>query len=287
MNEDVAAEKPTVEAVGDTVAELGEGPCWDGETGTLLWVDIPAGEIHRTDPDTGRTATRKVTAPVSMVLPHTSNSLLIAARHQLLTLHENGALQEICALELDEAVRFNDGKRDPDGRLWVGTMHTAKLTGQAALYRLDNDTLTPIVPEATISNGLGWSPSGRTFYYVDTPTRRIDAFDYDPADASPTRRRTFADLTDAEGRPDGLTVAPDGNIWVALIRGGQLRCYDPGGALRRILKLPVSHPTSCAFDGAGADLYVTTATEPLTHQERAAQPLAGRLLRIPGISRSV
>lgn len=282
MNEDVAAEEPTVVPVGDTVAEFGEGPCWDRDTGTLLWVDIPAGAIHRTDPDTGRTTTREVPAPVSMVLPETGNSLLIAARHQLLALHENGALHEICALELDEAVRFNDGKRDPDGRLWVGTMHTAKLSGQAALYRLDNDTLTSMVPNVAISNGLGWSPSGETFYYVDTPTRRIDAFDYDRADAALTRRRTFADLTDTEGRPDGLTVAPDGTIWVALIRGGKVHCYGPDGVLRRVLRLPVSHPTSCAFDGTGSDLYVTTAREPLAADELAAQSLAGRLLRIPG-----
>lgn len=268
------------EPVGDTVAEWGEGPCWDTGSGTLLWVDIPAGAIHRTDPHTGNTTTDRLPPPVSLAVPDHEGGLLVAAGHHLLTMDASGVVEQLYSLSLGGAMRFNDGKRDPIGRLWVGTMHTGKRSRQAALYRLDGETLTPVLGEVSISNGLDWSPDGATFYYIDTPTMRIDAFDYDLATGGLSRRRTFADLDEAGGRPDGLTVGPDGRIWVALIGGGALACYDPCGRLVAVARLSVSHPTSCAF--GGADLYVTTARAPLSSVEESAEPLAGRLLRIPG-----
>jgi sugar lactone lactonase YvrE len=137
----------------------------------------------------------------------------------------------------------------------------------------------------TVSNGLGWSPDGTVLYYIDTPTLRIDRFAWDLDAVVPHDRRVLADVSDAPGRPDGLTVDADGCVWVALIRGGELRRYTPDGRLDRTVALPVSHPTSVAFGGPDlAEVYVTSARDALTAEQRANQPLAGRLLRLsPGV----
>ncbi len=276
-----------IDVVGDTVAELGEGPCWDADTATLLWVDIPSGAIHRTT-ETGATTTLWRDPPVSLVLP-TARGLVAALRARIVLLGPDGADTVLGGVDAEEEIRFNDGKCAPNGRLWVGTMHTRRQPGTAHLYRLDpGATLTPVLSGVTVSNGLGWSPDGRTLYYVDTPTLAIDRFDHDPLTGALTARRCFADLADSGGRPDGLTVDAAGGVWVALFAGGALRRYTPAGELDTIVPVPVSHPTSCAFGGAGLDdLYVTTAREPLSPAARSAQPLAGRLLRlrppVPGL----
>ena len=273
----------TVEPVGDVVAGLGEGPCWDAATRTLLWVDIPGGAVHRTDPVSGQTTTTWLGAPVSAVLPDRSGDLVVLRRDRIVRL---GTGEVLGALDLDPAVRFNDAKCDPSGRLWAGTMHTAKQPGTAALYRLDPDGLRAVVSAVTISNGFGWSPDRTRMYYIDTPTRCVDVFDVSAA-GELANRRHLVDLRDEDpsvGRPDGMTVDRDGMLWVALIGGAALRRYRPDGVLDRVVPLPVSHPTSCAFGGPdGGDLFVTTARDPVPDTERAAQPLAGRLLRLrPG-----
>jgi sugar lactone lactonase YvrE len=164
-------------------------------------------------------------------------------------------------------------------------MHTGETDPIGELYRLDaGGKLTMVLDSVTVSNGISWSPDGSRMYYVDSTTRRVDVFDYDPATGDASQRRVFADLSRVEGVPDGLTVDADGYVWVAMWGGGVLRRFTPGGQQDAVLPVPVSQPTSCAFGGPGmSDLYVTTASVGLTESERAAQPLAGRLLRIhPG-----
>lgn len=271
----------TVEVASDVAAGLGEGPCWDAGTATMLWVDIPAGAIHRTTPDTGATTTLRHEPPVSMVLP-TARGLVVALRTSIALLGRDGTETVLGSIRVDDEIRCNDGKCDPAGRLWIGTMHTARRPRTARLYRLDpGGVLTKVLDGVTVSNGIGWSPDGHTLYYVDTPTLGIDRFDHDPATGAITGRRRFADLADSGGRPDGLTVDAAGCVWVALFAGGALRRYTPAGELDTVVPLPVSHPTSCAFGGTGlTDLYVTTASAPLSPADLAEQPLAGRLLRL-------
>lgn len=270
----------TIEPVGEVVAGLGEGPRWDPATATLCWVDIPGGAIHRTDPATGRTSTIHRGPPVSLALPGANGRLLVAERHHVLSLAADGTARPVAEIVAGPAIRFNDGALDPAGRLWIGTMHEDREPA-AALYRLDGDALTPVLDGVAISNGLGWSPDGCTFYYADTPTLRVDAFDYDPATARLANRRVFCDLAATGGRPDGLTVDAAGRVWIAMIAGGEVRCHAPDGRLELVVPLPVSHPTSCAFGGPdGTDLFVTTASAPLAPAELARQPLAGRLLRV-------
>lgn len=275
----------TVEPVGEVVAGLGEGPHWDGVTNTLLWVDIPGGLVHRTDPVSGQTSSVELGTPVSMVLPTASGALLVARRNKLVLVDARGGGERVVAeLPAQPSIRFNDGKCDPRGRLWLGTMHTER-EPEAALYRLDfGGALSAVLTGITVSNGLGWSPDGRTMYYADTPTLRVDAFDYDLDAGVPSGRRPFADLSGSPGRPDGLTVDADGGVWVACVRGGELRHFTPDGQLAEVLRLPVSAPTSCAFGGESLDrLFVTSALDLVPEQQRADQSLAGHLLTVrPG-----
>ena len=184
-----------------------------------------------------------------------------------------------------EGIRFNDAGVDPAGRVWVGSMHVDEAEPLGELYRLDaGGVLTTVVKGVTISNGLGWSPDGSRMYYVDSPMRRIDVFDYDSATSEAFQRRVFADLSAHDGVPDGLTVDADGYVWVAVWGGGVLRRFAPDGTQDAVIDVPVSRPTSCAFGGPGmSDLYVTSARQGLTEEELRAEPLAGRLLRLrPG-----
>jgi sugar lactone lactonase YvrE len=164
-------------------------------------------------------------------------------------------------------------------------MHVDESEPLGELFRLDaGGVLTTVVKGVTVSNGLGWSPDGVRMYYVDSPMRRIDVFDYDPAAGEAFQRRVFADLSAFGGVPDGLTVDADGYVWVAMWGGGVLRRFAQDGSQDAVLEMPVSQPTSCAFGGPGmSDLYVTSASVGLTEAELRAQPLAGRLLRLhPG-----
>ena len=155
------------------------------------------------------------------------------------------------------------------------------------LYRLDaGGRLNPVVKNVTVSNGLGWSPDGSRMYYADSPLRRVDVFDYDPATGEAFARRAFADLSEAEGVPDGLTVDADGCVWVAMWGGSALRRFTAEGQPDAVLPVPVSQPTSCAFGGSGlADLYITSARVGLTDDQFAAQPLAWAAARPPGPGR--
>jgi sugar lactone lactonase YvrE len=178
--------------------------------------------------------------------------------------------------------RTNDGACDAAGRLWVGTMAMDERSPVAGLYRVDPDlSVTTLLTGTAISNGLGWSPSGRQFYFIDSPTRRIDVFDCDLAAGTVENRRLFAPVEVEDAVPDGLAVDADGCVWVALHGGWGLHRYAPDGQLMGIVDLPVARITSCCFGGDDLrDLYVTTRREGLSDAEAAQQPLAGALLRL-------
>jgi sugar lactone lactonase YvrE len=263
-------------------AELGEGPRWDATTQTLLWVDIPARLIHRYDPVTGANATREVADVVSLALPRRRGGVVIGLPDGLHLLDgEQSPL--IAPIEAEQAgTRTNDGACDAAGRLWVGTMALDERSSLGALYRVDaNLSVTTVLTGMTISNGLGWSPSGERFYFVDSPTRRVDVFDFDPEAGALEDRRPLAAVEVEGAVPDGLNVDAEGCVWVALHGGWGLNRYSPEGELVAEVRLPVAKITSCCFAGPELrDLYVTTRREGLSGAERAAQPLAGALLRL-------
>ena len=278
----------TAEPVGDVTAVLGEGPYWRPEDETLLWLDIPRGLLHMTRVQLAETITIELDE-ASAVFPAVGGGILTAGGHRLKLRAtrpgEGWAGRTIAEAPHGNGIRFNDAAVDPAGRVWVGSMDINEMEPLGTLYRLDSGrTLTPVAKGATVSNGIGWSPDGTRMYYNDSPMRRIDMFDYDQATGEAFQRRVFADLSGANGFPDGLTVDADGCVWVAMFAGGTLRRFTPAGQPDAVVPLPVSQPTSCAFGGPGmADLFVTTAYRDLSDEQRAAEPLAGRLLRLrPG-----
>jgi len=263
-------------------AQLGEGPRWDAASQTLLWVDIPAKLVHRYDPATGTDTTQQVADVVSLALPRRRGGAVIGLPGGLHLLDgEPSSL--VAAIEPGRAgTRTNDGACDAAGRLWVGTMALDERSPVAGLYRVDADlTVKTVLTGTTISNGLGWSPSGRSFYFIDSPTCRIDVFDCDPASGALEDRRPLAAVEVAGAVPDGLAVDAEGGVWVALHGGWGLRRYSSDGELLAEVGLPIARITSCCFGGSDLrDLYVTTRREGLSENEKAGQPLAGALLRL-------
>jgi sugar lactone lactonase YvrE len=276
------------------VVALGEGPRWDAATGTLLWVDIVGQSVHRYDPRTGDDECRPVRDIPSLALPRSTGGVLVGMPGGIYTLEaasgpEGGpAAPPLVPIEADRpGNRTNDGACDPAGRLWVGTMARDETSPTAGLYRVGLDlSVTRVLDGTTISNGLGWSPDGATFYFIDSPTRRIDAFDCDQARGALERRRPLAAVEVEGAVPDGMAVDAEGCLWVALHGGWGLRRYSPGGELLAEVRLPVARVTSCCFGGPGLrDLYVTTRRDGLSDVELARQPLAGALLRLdPGVA---
>ncbi|MGE5229386.1 MAG: SMP-30/gluconolactonase/LRE family protein [Deltaproteobacteria bacterium] len=263
-------------------AKLGEGPRWDAATGTLLWVDIPGQTVHRYDPATSEDAVRSVPGIVSLALPRRRGGAVIGLPDGLHLLDGDDP-PLIAAIEPERPdTRTNDGACDAAGRLWVGTMALDERSPVAALYRVDSHMgVSTVLTGTTISNGLGWSPSGDRFYFIDSPTLRVDVFDFDPETGALADRRRFAAVEVEGAVPDGLAVDAQGGVWVALHGGWGLRRYAHDGELAAVVDLPVARITSCCFGGDGLrDLYVTTRREGLSASELAAQPLAGALLRL-------
>jgi sugar lactone lactonase YvrE len=275
-----------IELLVDFKSFLGEGPVWDARTNVVAWVDILAGRLHLTARD-GTTRTIQLPAPVGCLVPRASGGWLAALADGFWAVADDGATGRLVDVQSDRPeLRFNDGKCDPQGRFWAGTMALDHRPGAGALYRLDPDlSVHRMVDGVAISNGLDWSLDGRTMYYVDTPTRRIDRFDFDPASGGIADRRPFVAIDAADGSPDGLTVDAEGGVWVALWDGWRVRRYLPDGSIDREIRLPVSEVTCPVFGGPDLDeLYITTAWELLSEEQHAAEPLAGGLFRArPGV----
>ncbi|WP_414635571.1 SMP-30/gluconolactonase/LRE family protein [Actinophytocola sp.] len=273
----------TVEQVTDPVAEHGEGPVWHPGWPGLRWVDMLAGDVLELDPDTQAVTRHSVSRVVAALRPRADGGAVLALeRGFALAGADLTGIRPLGELWTDPGIRMNEGDCDPHGRFYCGTMAYAETPGAGTLYRLDPDgAVTTLLTGVTISNGLGWSPDGGTAYYVDTPTHRVDAFDYDH-DGGLTARRPLLRIPEDAGAPDGLTVDADGRLWVALWGGSAVRCYEPDGRLVEELALPVTQVTACTFGGPGLDeLYITTSRQ---GTGPAAQPEAGALFRArPGV----
>lgn len=250
----------------------------------MLFVDIMRGHVHEFDPSTGRDRVVEVGQPIGAVTPTTRGDWVVAARDGFFRVDPaTGRTTLIAHVERDDAAtRMNDGYVDRRGRFWAGTMGMGGVRERGALYRLDPDgTVSKHLTGVTISNGIDWSLDGRVMYHTDTGAGRVDAFDFDEARGTISNRRAFVSLPDDEGSPDGLVVDREGGVWIAIWEGGAVRRYWPDGTLDRIVPLPVTLVTKCAFGGPELkDLYVTTAWIDLDPAQRAQQATAGGLFRI-------
>lgn len=275
-----------INLVYDAQAQLGEGPVWDPINARLYWVDILASRIHICDPCHPLASSYIEVGPfVSSVIPRQSGGLVLTLQDGFYALDpESAELTLLAKVEGPElGNRMNDGKCDPTGRYLAGSMSLNDQAGNGSLYSLDVDhTVKTLVSEVNLSNGLAWTPDGTTFYFIDTPTRQVFAFDYDVATGSVSNRRVAITVPEAEGYPDGMTIDSEGMLWIAHWGGWQVTRWNPTTG-EKLLSVPVlaSQVTSCTFGGPELDeLYITTARVGLDTEQLAAQPHAGGLFRV-------
>lgn len=267
-------------------AVLGEGPVW--HAGHLWWVDIDRCEVHRFDPITRTDHRWTLPNRVGFVVPSVRGDFIVGTQRGIGRFDPaTGTLGPMINPEQDKPDnRFNDAKCDPQGRLWAGTMAIGEQTQQGALYCVDAGwRIRRRVDHVSVSNGLAWSPDGRTMYYVDSLTKQVDAFDFDTEQGEISKRRTVITLTD--GYPDGMCADEVGNLWIAIWGGWCVACHDPrtGECLAKI-DVPVKDVTSCCFGGDRMDeLYITTASRDVDAAGRPGQPEAGGLFLVrPGLA---
>jgi sugar lactone lactonase YvrE len=271
-------------------ARLGEGPLWDGTKQVLYWVDIHNHRVHVFEPSSGDDCHWEVGDLGSAIALMGSDKLLVALGSRIASLDlTSGAVDTLSTFDFEvPGTRFNDGKCDPQGRFWIGTI--SPQPGTAALYRYDPDGSVRVMETGlTISNGLGWSPDGTTFYLTDSPLRKIYAYRFDGATGEISDRTVVIDLDDEPVEPDGLAIDNDGNIWTALWDGWSVACFSPAGEALGRVKLPVQRPTCPTFGGPQRQtLYVTTASVGLSQQEIQQGFYAGDLFAIatpaPGLA---
>ena len=280
------------ELVVDAGAAVGEGPVWDPREKALWWVDIPNNELHRFDPGNGSDVAVKFDQPIGAVAPRKSGGLVGAFRSGFgLIDTETFELHMVAQVEANDlTTRMNDGKCDPSGRFWAGTMSLdpVAMPQAGSLYCLEPDgQVRKVLSQVTISNGIDWSPAGTTMYFIDSLSFGVDAFDFDPETGGLSNRRrlvSFPERVDTVVCPDGMCIDADDHLWVAVWGGSAVMRFAPDGTQVGEVQLPVSQVTSCTFGGDDySDLYVTTASQGLSADELARQPGAGGVYRIrPG-----
>ncbi|MGX4640540.1 SMP-30/gluconolactonase/LRE family protein [Massilia sp. SYSU DXS3249] len=277
-----------IDVVHDAPMLVGECPLWHDVESALYWVDINGLTVNRVHPASGKFSSWKMGSEPSAIAVDGDNNLVVATRNGFVRLNTtSGDIADICPAPYDTAItRFNDGRVDPAGRFWVGTMYEPRDKPAAEMYVLERDRLRlGWSGGMTNSNGLAWSPDGGTMYHADTTSHRIDRYDFDAAAGQVANGRTVASFSldktaaDYGGRPDGAAVDSEGNYWVAMFEGGRLLKLSPEGELLREIPLPVRCPTAVAFGGSDLrTLYVTSASHGRSEAELAQYPLTGKVL---------
>ena len=268
-------------------AMLGESPVWSAAEGRLYWIDIDGRAVHRFDPATGLDEHRAMPGrPGSIALTGSPGRLLVAMEHRLTFLDwPSGTIEDWLELEPEGlGTRLNDGRCDPSGRFWVGSMTDkgARNPGRGSLYRIDPDgTVEAFKTDIGVSNALAFSPDAMTMYYADTHQDVVWAYDYDAASGTPSRERVFLDFADLPGRPDGSCVDADGCYWIACVYGSAVLRFTPDGTVDRQVSLTAPKPTMPAFGGASmTTLFVTTIGGGGSHDVDPAYPEAGGIFAL-------
>ncbi len=273
----------------DTVVEhaclLGEGPVWDARHNSICWVDILNGEIHEFSTENKSHKIIPVYENIGAISICKDGNLLAALKNGLAFINrENGLIEMIADPEEHlPANRLNDGKCDPAGRFWVGSMSLVEDEAAGSVYVLEKDlSIFKKIENVTIPNGMAWSLNYQTFYFIDTPTYEVVAYDYDKNTGSISNKKTIIKIVKEDGFPDGMTIDSEGMLWIAHWDGWQVTRWNPAtGEKVFAIKLPVAKVTSCRFGGKKfEDLYITSAKTGLSENELMEQPLAGYLFVI-------
>ena len=276
----------------DVRAEIGECPRWHPREKTLYWVDIHEPSISRFDPATGALQKWPMPERIGCFAFREGGGLIAGLQSGIffIDLEAGPRLRRVFDYEVDNPqTRFNDGRCDPGGRFWAGAVVESMDKRVASLFRYDPDgSCTRMVDKLICSNGLAFSPDGRTMYHSDSRQDYVWAWDFDAASGAIANQRVFLRIDIQEGRPDGAAVDAEGCYWLCHIGAWRLARYTPEGIVDRVVGLPVQRPTMCAFGGDDLKtLYITSATYPLAAPDLRKQPLAGAIFAldvdVPGI----
>ncbi len=273
-----------IDALDAPANRLGECPLWCWRSQRLWWVDVLAGELWSHDPQTGACQRHPVKARrLGAIALRAAGGLILACDDGLYAYDpESGSQDFLIDPEPNRAGhRKNDGRVDSSGAFWIGTLREADYAPVGSLYRVSEGPIAERkLTELAIPNSLAFDPERQRLYIADTRAYTIWACRLD-AEAGDLGERSVFARTTAPARPDGSCVDAEGHLWNAEYAGGSVVRYAPDGSIVQRIALPVSHPTCCCFGGERLDrLYITSASEPLSAEERAAEPLAGRVLVI-------
>ncbi len=266
-------------------ALVGEGPIWDDRKSVLWWIDILSGKLYAFDPQTNTNREWDVGQHVGTVVPWQDQAVVLALAHGFGSFHlATGQITIFNDPECNQpGNRFNDGKCDPAGRLWAGTMAYEDPRDQGSLYCLDTDyQVTKVLGGIGISNGIVWSHDHKTMYYIDSMSFAIRAWNFRIDRAAITNARTILQVDPAFGLPDGMTIDEEGMLWVAFYGGSKVcRIHSETGEILQTLDMPVPAITACAFGDAELDtLYITCAAQGMSAAELAEAPQNGNLFSI-------
>lgn len=269
---------------------LGEGPYWHSELQCFFWVDIEKGKLFQYHLESGQTKTYSFPHRLAVVLEGKDNQLILGLDRKLASFDlKTEELKWLTEVEPDFHLhRFNDGKVDPKGRIWIGTLSTLFTEGAGSLYKVGKD-LKPVkqLDQLTISNGMAWTEDNQTFYFIDTPTRQIKAFSFDIETGDIRFDRIAVEIPEELGFPDGMCIDTEGMLWVAHYGGSGVYRWNPiSGKLLDKIDLPVPHVTSCAFGGKDMDtLLITTAQENLSDTKLKEFPMSGNVFLVKTASK--
>ena len=276
-----------IELLVDAKNQLGEGPLWDVNEQRLYWIDSHGKTVHRCDAQGQELKSWSVPEHIGSLCLREQGGALVSLRNGFHFLDlESGEVQPIADPEADiRRTRMNDGKVDRQGRFVAGGMDYEEREPLAGLYRLDIDLkVAKLESGIIVSNGPCWSPDGKIFYFADSWTRRIWAYDYDLSTGDLLSRRIFVDFEGhLRGYPDGATVDAEGYVWSSEVYGGRLVRFAPDGTIDRLVGMPVDSITSVMFGGADLDiLYVTSMARPFGGHRRQEHE-AGGLFAVHGL----
>jgi sugar lactone lactonase YvrE len=285
----IAMSTNTIQIFHEQSMLVGECPLWSADQNSLYWIDIPRCVVHRKNVDSFEHRSWTLPSEPGCIALHENGGLIVAMRDRIAHLDtDSGTLTTLMNAPYDaRTMRFNDGRCDEKGRLWIGTMYEPRDQALGSLYCLERGKLSEHNCQVTLSNGLAFSPDGQTMYHADTTAHRIDRYRFAMDSGTLSEKSVFQSFSPERsspgygGRPDGAAVDSEGAYWIAMFEGARLLRFAPSGALLQEIELPVRCPTMMAFGGSDLrTLFVTSASQNRSPAELNAYPLSGCVLML-------
>ncbi len=282
---------PKLECIWEAQAELGESTIWVGEEQVLYFVDGLRGRLLRYSESQGTSEVYRHDGVIGFIAHRVGGGFIAGMDNKLYMLDTavGTAIEVACPEPQLRNSQFNDGKVDPQGCLWAGTLDRECADPVGSLYRVHKDLSWKGVDDGYLCpNGPAFSPDGRILYHTDSMRRTIYKFDLDLDAGAIFNKRVFVKFEDRDGLPDGMTVDRDGRLWVAHYGGARITAFRPNGAIDDVLLLPAPNVTTCAFGGTnGTTLFISTSRVSMTEAQLREAPLSGGLFACEGLARGI